>query len=40
MFEDLCYGSKRASKTRERLGLRPTGPALMADLEQMHYFAN
>jgi nucleoside-diphosphate-sugar epimerase len=28
-----------SAKTREQLGWRPTGPELMADLEQMHYFA-
>jgi hypothetical protein len=26
--------------TKKRLGWRPTGPGLIADLEQMRYFAN
>jgi hypothetical protein len=26
--------------TQERLGWHPTGPGLIADLEQMQYFAN
>ena len=34
---DMPASSKQ---TQERLGWRPTGPGLIADLEQMQYFAN
>jgi hypothetical protein len=27
-----------AAQTQQRLGWHPTGPGLIADLEQMHYF--
>ncbi|MFZ1010902.1 MAG: SDR family oxidoreductase [Candidatus Sulfotelmatobacter sp.] len=39
MFADLDMPASSA-QTQERLGWRPTGPGLIADLEKMQYFAN
>jgi nucleoside-diphosphate-sugar epimerase len=39
MFAGLDIPASGA-KTQQRLGWRPTGPGLIADLEQMNYFAD